>query len=148
MNISIASDHRGRKAADFLADRLAADGHTVRHVGPLQEGSTDYPDAARAVGADIASGSSQLGVLICGTGIGVSIAANKVRGVRAALVHDDLTARLARGHNNANVICLSGDLLSEHKIEQLVRTFVQAEFEGGRHARRVEKIAAMEQPGP
>lgn len=144
MNISIASDHRGKTAADQLAQHLTDAGHNVRRVGPDASQSADYPDGAFAVSHDVAKGHSDRGILICGTGIGMSIAANKVAGVRAALVHDELTARLARSHNNANVLCLSGDLLSGQKIEKIVDTFVETDFEGGRHARRVEKISIIE----
>jgi ribose 5-phosphate isomerase B len=144
MKIAISSDHRGRDAVVHLVDRLNDAGHTVEFTADPGEGSADYPDQAAAVGHAIAKGEADLGILICGTGIGMSIAANKIHGVRAAAVHDELTARLSRSHNNANVVCLSADLLGERKIDLLVDTFINTDFEGGRHERRVNKIGELE----
>lgn len=144
MKIALGSDHRGTEAVTQLADRLRAEGHETELFVPGEGESCDYPVPAYQVGSRIATGDADRGVLICGTGVGMSIAANKVHGVRAAVVHDELTAQLCRTHNDANVICLSGDLLGQRLIEKVVGVFLSAGFEGGRHARRVGKIAAIE----
>ncbi|MEM1330444.1 MAG: ribose 5-phosphate isomerase B [Planctomycetota bacterium] len=144
MNISISADHRGSRAARITADRLRDLGHNVIVAGGCDDEPVDYPERAWEVGNAVASGEADLGVLICGTGIGMSIAANKVRGVRAAVVHDELTAQLSRTHNNANVICLSADLLGQELIDKAVDAWLASTFEGGRHARRVAKIDAIE----
>ncbi|MEM1184558.1 MAG: ribose 5-phosphate isomerase B [Planctomycetota bacterium] len=145
MNIAISSDHRGRDAVKHLADRLADVGHNVTVMGTAaDEGPTDYPDQAAEVGRSVADGINAAGILICGTGIGMSIAANKVKGVRAAAVHDELTAQLSRSHNDANVLCVSADLLGERKIDEIVDIWLRTDFEGGRHERRVSKIGALE----
>lgn len=148
MRIAISSDHRGRDAVIHLADRLRDAGHEVEFVAdPGDGGSSDYPDHAAEVGRRISADGADFGILICGTGIGMSIAANKIRGVRAAAVHDELTARLSRSHNNANVLCVSADLLGERKIDSIVDTFLQTDFEAGRHERRVNKISELEGQG-
>ena len=144
MKIAIAADHRGRTAASYVVERLRSQGHEVAVVGPQDEGSVDYPDSAQAVAERLSDGSSERGILICGTGIGVSIAANKFRGIRAALAHDEFGSRLARTHNDANVLCLPADLLGDNEIEKMVTVFLEADFEGGRHARRVNKINELE----
>lgn len=144
MNIAIGADHRGVQAAITIAESLERDGHTVEVAGGGSDEPCDYPDRAYQVGTLIASGRAERGVLICGTGIGMSMAANKVAGVRAALVYDELTAQLARSHNDANVMCLSADLLGIRLIEKIVNRFIETEFEGGRHARRVEKLRIIE----
>ncbi|MEM9064925.1 MAG: ribose 5-phosphate isomerase B [Planctomycetota bacterium] len=143
MRFLIGADHRGGQAASNLADHLSRNGHEAR-VLPINEGPCDYPEPAHAVGAAVAAGEADAGVLICGTGIGMSIAANKVSGVRAAVVHDELTAQLSRSHNNANVLCFSADLIGQTLIEKSVDAFVSSDFEGGRHARRIRKIEAIE----
>ena len=145
MKILIASDHRGDESGRALARRLAEQGHETEIVGPASESVRDYPEPAHAVGAKLSKGEAQLGVLICGTGIGMSIAANKVDGVRAAVVHDEITAQLARSHNDANVLCLSADLLGQRLIEKIVDAAIATPFAGGRHARRLRKIEAIEQ---
>jgi ribose 5-phosphate isomerase B len=145
MKIAIGADHRGHTSARSVADRLTAQGHQVQVLGPLDGKSCDYPERAYLVGRAVAGGQAELGVLICGTGIGMAIAANKVRGVRAAVVHDEMTAQLSRSHNDANVLCLSADLLGQRLIDTIVDTWVGTEFEGGRHARRIHKVEAIEQ---
>ena len=147
MKIAVSSDHRGRDVAELIERHLRELGHEVLASMPIEGEPSDYPDKAAEVGRAVAEDRAQLGVLICGTGIGMSIAANKVAGVRAALVHDELTAGLAKSHNNANVLCLSGDLLGERKISAIIEKWLETEFEGGRHERRVEKIRAIEE-GP
>lgn len=145
-SIAIGTDHRGVEAAIALAATLREQGHTVEYLGPdSSEKSVDYPEQAWEVGQRVSDGTADFGILICGTAIGMSIAANKVDGVRAAVVHDELTAELSRGHNDANVLCLSGDLLGRRLIEQITSAWLKTPFEGGRHARRVRKIAQIEQ---
>ncbi|MEL6328151.1 MAG: ribose 5-phosphate isomerase B [Planctomycetota bacterium] len=144
MRIAIGTDHRGRDAAENLRDRLVRDGHEARLFGDTEADSVDYPDSAYLVGRSVGEGESELGVLICGTGIGMSIAANKLPGIRAAVVSDELTAELSRSHNDANVLCVSSDLLGRRKIDMIVDKFLMTEFEGGRHERRVNKIRAIE----
>jgi ribose 5-phosphate isomerase B len=155
MKLALSADHRGLSASKLLADRLRAQGHEVQlmnglTLGGAASGSTatdmcDYPEPAYVVGRAVAKKDVQLGVLICGSGIGMSIAANKVRGVRAALVHDELTAQMSRSHNDANVLCLSADLLGQKLIEKIVDVWLTTQFQGGRHDRRVRKIAAIEE---
>lgn len=144
MKLAISADHRGVGATRQLADRLRSQGHEVQLVGQLSGETCDYPDAAHAVGKAVAGGDVQMGVLLCGSGIGMCIAANKVKGVRAALVHDELTAEMSRSHNDANVLCLSADLLGQRLIEKIVDIWMATPFQGGRHDRRVKKIAAIE----
>lgn len=144
MKIALGADHRGSDAIVRLGERLRGNGHQVELHGSVNGETCDYPVAAFEVGRRVAGGQAELGVLVCGTGIGMSIAANKVKGVRAACVHNELTAQLARSHNDANIVCVSADLLGMRLIEQIVDTFLHTTHEGGRHARRVEKIAAIE----
>ncbi len=118
--------------------------HEVLFVCGVNQTCSDYPDAAWPVAAAVSSGDADRGVLICGSGIGMSIAANKVRGIRAALVHDEVGADMSRRHNDANVLCLPADLLGPRLIERILTTFMTTDFDGGRHARRVAKIAAIE----
>jgi ribose 5-phosphate isomerase B len=145
MKIAVSSDHRGRDVAEQIERHLREMGHEVLPSMPADGEPSDYPDKAAEVGRAVADARADLGVLICGTGIGMSIAANKIAGVRAALVHDELTAGLAKSHNNANVLCLSGDLLGERKISAIIDKWIETEFEGGRHGRRVDKIRAIEE---
>lgn len=145
MKIALGMDHRGVAVARVLSERLPDESHEVAVLGPCDELSCDYPDVVWPVAQAVAAGEADRGILICGTGIGASIAANKVDGVRAALVHDVVTARLSRQHNDANVLCLAGDELSgEDEILRIVNAWLATPFEGGRHARRVNKIAAIE----
>jgi ribose 5-phosphate isomerase B len=113
-------------------------------LGPAGDASVDYPDYAEAVAQSVVSGKADRGILLCGTGIGMSIAANKVPGVRAALVHDVTTARMSRLHNDANVLALGGGLLGERLLREIVTVWLTTEFEGGRHQRRLDKIARLE----
>jgi ribose 5-phosphate isomerase B len=145
MRIALSADHRGQQAAKLLADKLRRDGHEVSVIGETSGAAVDYPEPAYLVARTIADGKAELGLLICGTGVGMSIAANKVRGVRAAVVHDELTAQISRSHNDANVLCLSADLLGQRLIETIVDTWLNTTFSGGRHARRVNKIRAIEE---
>jgi ribose 5-phosphate isomerase B len=145
MRIAMSADHRGVSASRLLAEKLKHEGHEILMIGECSGGVVDYPEPAYAVGQAVASGKADLGLLVCGTGIGMSIAANKVKGVRAAVVHDELTAQISRSHNNANVLCLSADLLGQRLIEGIVEAWIKTPFEGGRHARRVNKIKAIEE---
>jgi len=144
MRIALSADHRGTQASKLLADKLRRDGHEVSLLGAAGSASVDYPEPAFLVAKAVADKKAELGLLICGTGIGMSIAANKVKGVRAAVVHDELTAQISRSHNDANVLCLSADLLGQRLIEGIVEVWIKTPFEGGRHARRVHKITAIE----
>lgn len=145
MRVSIGSDHRGIHVKAKLILLLKELGHNVDDVGTNDDASVDYPDYAKAVADQVSAGESERGILICGTGIGMSIAANKVSGVRAANCHDENTAELSRRHNDANVLCLSSGLDDEQRLPHLVKIWLDTEFEGGRHARRVEKIAALDE---
>ncbi len=144
LRIVIGADHRGLAAARLTAQHLTSEGQDARILGEC-DGPSDYPDQAWLVAQSVSKGEADRGILICGTSIGMAIAANKVGGIRAAVVHDELTAQLSRAHNDANVLCLSGDLLGQRLIEKIIDIWLATEFEGGRHARRVEKIARIEQ---
>ncbi|MEM1304676.1 MAG: ribose 5-phosphate isomerase B [Planctomycetota bacterium] len=147
MRIGVGSDHRGILMKDRVREVLVGGGHTVEDFGATGDESVDYPDFAAQVAAQVSSGQLDRGVLICGTGIGMSIAANKFPGVRAAPCWDEVTAEVARRHNDLNVLCLSADLLSPSTADRMVQVWVDTEFEGGRHGRRVDKIAAIEKDG-
>src|SRR5215204_1675339 len=148
MRVAIASDHRGFHLKEKVISLLKAKGHEVIDDGPSNESSVDYPDFAALVAKKVSSAAADRGILICGTGIGMAIAANKFPGVRAAACVDEVTAELSRRHNDLNVLCLSGDLLSANSTERVVIKWIETEFEGGRHQRRVEKIRQLEQhPG-
>ncbi|MBN2473754.1 MAG: ribose 5-phosphate isomerase B [Pirellulales bacterium] len=144
MRIAVGSDHRGVHLRVKLVELLDRLGQQVIDFGTDSQESVDYPDVAEVVARKVSSKEVDRGILICGTGLGMCIAANKVPGVRAAPCHDDLTAELSRRHNDLNVLCLSGDILGEKLVDRLVEIWLKTEFEGGRHLRRVEKIAALE----
>ena len=144
MRIAIGSDHRGYDAKQRILPLLHQLGHEVLDVGPAGHESVDYPDFGFQVAQAVGEGRVDRGILICGTGIGMCIAANKVHGVRAAPCHDSITAEMSRRHNNANVLCLSADLLGGELLDRMVKIWLETEFEGGRHARRVDKITRFE----
>lgn len=144
MRIALAADHRGADVAPGLVDALRADGHEVDVHGTFDGEPSDYPDLAHPVGCAVRDGIDERGVLVCGSGIGMAMAANKVRGVRAAVVEHEEAARMSRRHNDANVICLSADRQDLPTMLGFLRTWLAEPFEGGRHARRVAKIEAME----
>ncbi len=145
MKIALGMDHRGSDVGRVLTAGLPGQGHEVQVLGLCKEDTCDYPDVTWPVARAVAAGEADRGILVCGTGIGASIAANKVSGVRAALVHDETTAELSRRHNDANVLCLAGDALTDDaRILRIVNLWLATPFDGGRHARRVEKIAAIE----
>jgi len=145
MKLGLASDHRGSQTTRQLADRLRAGGHDVTVLGSTSGEPCDYPEPAFLVGSAIQRGEIDRGILICGTGLGMCIAANKMKGLRAAAVYDELTAEMARSHNDANVLCLSADLLGQRLIEKIAEIWLATPFEGGRHERRLRKIAAIEE---
>lgn len=145
MRIAIGSDHRGVRIKNRLLSLLAADQHQVQDVGTHSDDAVDYPDYARQVAELVASGKVDRGVLICGTGIGMAITANKFAGVRAATCDDEVTAEICRRHNDVNVLCLAGDLIGDRPVDDIVRIWLAAEFDGGRHTRRLEKIQTLEQ---
>jgi len=148
MRIAVAADHRGFPHKAPLIRALAEDGHETLDLGTASTEPVDYPDSARAVGAAIREGRADLGVLICGSGAGVSIAANKLRGVRAALCHDLFTARQAREDDDANVLCLGARVVGVDLAIALARAFVRARFSGApRHARRLAKVLELESSG-
>ena len=145
MRISLGCDHRGRQAIDELVPYLAGMGHEVAELGKEDgEGPCDYPDRAWMVANAVRRGEAERGILVCGTGIGMCIAANKVVGVRAALALDELSARLSRSHNDANVLCMSADMLGQTLLKRIVETWMETPFDGGRHTRRVAKIHEIE----
>jgi len=145
MRIAFGNDHRGYSVRTTVFNIIQRLGHEVVDVGTDTAESVDYPEIAARLCAKITSGEADAGILVCGTGIGMCIAANKFPGIRAAPCHDILTAEMSRRHNNANVLCLSADLIGERRIDDMVETWVATEFEGGRHERRLEKIAEMEE---
>lgn len=138
--VAIAADHGGFDLKESLVPVLEAAGLTVLDLGTTSRESVDYPEFADALAAALAAGRARRGVLICGTGIGISIAANRHPGIRAALCHDGLTARLARQHNDANVLVLGGRVIGIETAKDCLTTFLDTPFEGGRHARRVAKL--------
>jgi ribose 5-phosphate isomerase B len=144
MRIAVGSDHRGFVIKQKIIELLRRLEHEVIDAGPVTQESVDYPDVASVVAQKVSAHEVDRGILICGTGIGMSIAANKFRGVRAAPCHDDLTAEMSRRHNDLNVLCLSADMLGERLIDRMVEIWIKTEFEGGRHARRIEKIGELE----
>lgn len=144
MVVSIGSDHAGFEEKQLLIGYLLDLGHDVVDRGPDDDGRVDYPDYAALVARDIATGFADFGVLVCGTGIGMAIAANKVDGIRAANVTSPEFAALAREHNDANVVTVSGRFVDDVTNRAIVKTFLETEFGGGRHAGRVAKIMALE----
>lgn len=138
--IAIASDHAGLDLKRHLRKVLVAEGRVVQDLGTDDPSSVDYPDYAHRVSEEVLSGRAEIGVLVCGTGIGMSMAANRHPGIRAAVCTDAFTAEMARRHNDANVLCLGGRVVGRGVAEQAARVFVATPFEGGRHQRRVAKI--------
>ncbi len=144
MRLVVGSDHAGIELKAALAEHLLAAGHDVTDLGTHDASSVDYPDYGAAVGRAVVGGEADLGVAVCGSGIGIAIAANKVPGVRAATVHDATSARLAREHNDANVLCLGQRLTGVQVALDAVDAWLAAGFGGGRHQGRVDKISALE----
>jgi len=144
MHIAIGADHGGYELKQQIAEFLTAQGHQVQDFGTHSLESVDYPDFAALVARAVAAGEAERGIVICGTGIGVSMTANKVRGIRAALCTDCYMARMAREHNDAQILCLGGRVLGVGSALDVVQVFLSSEFLGGRHARRVDKINALD----
>lgn len=142
--IVIGSDHGGFELKGHIKKYLADKGIEYKDVGCFSEESVDYPDIASALCAEITGGNAERGILICGTGIGISIAANKTDGIRAAVCTDEYCARMCRRHNNANVLCLGGRVVGRELALSIVETYLTEEFEGGRHQNRIDKIHAIE----
>ena len=147
MHIAIGADHAGYVLKNALAEHLRSGGHEVLDLGTHTADRVDYPDFGAAVGRVVAEGGADLGVCVCGSGIGIAIAANKIPGVRAATVHDVTSAHLAREHNDANVVCVGERLIGHDVAKEAIDAFLAARFEGGRHATRVAKIDALLPPG-
>lgn len=145
MQIAIGSDHAGFNLKEAVKDILAEMGHTHEDFGCHGTISVDYPDIAFIVADAVAAGRFEQGILVCGSGIGMSIVANKVDGIRAALCHDTFCAKGAREHNNANILCMGERVIGQGLAKEIVIAYLTSEFEGGRHARRVEKMHAREQ---
>lgn len=144
MRIAIGSDHGGFRLKQEIISVLREESVEFHDFGTFSTDSCDYPDVALIVAEAVAGGEYTCGVLVCGTGIGVSIAANKVPGIRAALCHDTFSARMSREHNDANILTLGERIIGPGLAREIVRTWLNSDFAGGRHARRVEKIAAIE----
>jgi len=145
MRIAIGADHRGYNAKERVKATLQGRGYEVLEFGATDCSSYDYPDAAYPTARAVTDGRAESAILFCGTGLGMSIAANKVHGVRAALCHDELSAEMARRHNDANVLCIPADLVGDELIRRIVEVWLKTPFEGGRHERRIAKIAQYEE---
>ena len=144
MKIAVANDHRGVKAIEQVKAIISQLNHECIDFGCKDEQPVDYPDMAYQAAMAVSKSKADRAILVCGTGIGMSIAANKIKGVRAALCFDELNAQISRHHNDANVLCLSGDLLGSGILRKMVEIWLTTEFSGGRHQRRVNKISAIE----
>jgi ribose 5-phosphate isomerase B len=144
MRIAFGTDHRGYKTRPLMTDLLGRLSHEMDDVGTFSEAPVDYPDITALVAQKVSAGSADRGILVGGTGIGMCIVANKFSGVRAASCYDELTAELARRHNDLNVLCISTDLLGELLIDRIIDVWLRTPFDGGHHARRLEKIAILE----
>ena len=143
--IVLGADHAGFHAKEKIKNYLQSAGYTVSDTGTFSEESVDYPDFAIKVARRVQQGRDHLGILVCGTGIGMAMAANKIGGIRAAVAHDALTARMSREHNAANVLAMGARVLSDHQIIEVTQSFISAEFAGGRHQRRVDKISELDE---
>ena len=144
MKVYLGADHAGFQLKELLRESMKAAGHEVIDLGTFSEASVDYPDLAREVGEKVRENVETRGVLVCGTGIGVAIAANKLKGIRAANVHDVNEATLSRQHNNANIVTVGARTTDQKLAEEIVKTFLSTAFEGGRHQARIDKITAIE----
>ena len=144
MKVVIGSDHGGFELKEVLKNHLEEKGFDVTDVGCYDTNSVDYPDIAAAACAKVTSGECVWGVLVCGTGIGISIAANKISGIRCAHVADEYSAEMTKRHNNANMLALGGRVTGPDLAKNILNAYINAEFEGGRHSRRVEKLMALE----
>ncbi len=145
MKIALGSDHGGYELKETIQNWLEAHGYKTEDFGTYNTQSCDYSDYAALVAEAIITGNARFGILVCGTGIGMSIAANKVQGIRAALCHECFSAKMSRAHNDANILCLGQRVTGSGLALEIVETWLKSEFEGGRHQRRVDKVAALEQ---
>jgi ribose 5-phosphate isomerase B len=145
IRIALGADHGGFELKEKVRHYLVGKGHILADLGTHSADSVDYPDFARQVAEHVAAHQADFGVVICGTGLGVAMTANKVRGIRAAPCNDTISARFARSHNDANVLTMGGRLIDSSTAEKILDIFLSTPFEGGRHQRRVEKIAAVEE---
>lgn len=145
MKIVVGSDHRGFKAKEVIKAIVTQLGHECIDVGTDSNDPVDYPNYAYLAATAVAKNEADRAILICGTGIGTSITANKVKGIRAALCHDELSAQISRDHNDANVLCVSGELIGDVLMRKMVEVWLSTEFSGGRHQRRINKITAIEE---
>jgi len=145
MKIAIGSDHRGYEAKQLIKAIVTQMGHECIDVGTHNSNPVDYPDTAYLAAMAVSKKKADRAILACATGLGMSIAANKIKGIRAALCHDELTAQISRDHNDANVLCLSGDQIGEVLLRKIVEVWLNTEFSAGRHLRRVKKISAIEE---
>ena len=145
MKIIVGSDHRGFEAKEQIKAVLSQMGHECVDVGTHNNHPVDYTDPAYEAAMAVSKGQAEKAILVCATGLGMSITANKIKGIRAALCHDELSARVSRHHNDSNILCLSGDQISEVLLRKIVEVWVNTEFSGGRHQRRVNKIQAIEE---
>jgi len=145
MKIVVGSDHRGFETKQQVKAIIAQLGHECIDVGTTDSNPVDYPDLAYSAAMAVSERRADRAILACATGIGMSIAANKIKGIRAAICHDELNARISRDHNDANVLCISGDQVGEVLLRKIVEVWLSTEFAGGRHQRRVNKIAAIEE---
>lgn len=144
MKIAMAADHGGYELKNILRDYLEEKGHTVTDLGTNSPDSVDYPDYAAACCGEVTADKADFGILVCGTGVGISIAANKIKGIRCGLCPSPEIAALVKQHNNANVIALGGRFTSPEVAKKIVDSYIAAQFEGGRHEGRINKIAALE----
>ena len=144
MHIALGCDHRGIALKQFVVDLLPKLGHSYEDMGAYSTDAVDYPDIARKIATGVAKGNFDRGILICSTGIGMCMSANKVKGIRAALCHDVFTATRARLHNDANVLCMGAEVVSQDMAKDIVTAFLNTQFEGGRHIKRLEKMQALE----
>jgi len=142
--IAIGSDHAGFALKEQIKKWLEKEGYSVRDFGCFSAESCDYPDFAEKVAKEVAKDRNTIGILFCGTGIGMCIAANKIKGIHAALIHNEFTGKSAKEHNNANIICLGARVINFATAKKAISTFLNAEFQGGRHSRRVKKIERIE----
>ena len=140
MKIALAADHGGYQMKNLIAQNLKNQGFEIEDLGTNSEESVDYPDFAQCVVQEILSQKAELGILVCGTGIGISIAANRHKGIRAALLYDDYVAQVAREHNNANILCFGGRTMKIEDVMRRIDIFLKAKYEGGRHGRRLCKL--------
>ncbi|MBP9996713.1 MAG: ribose 5-phosphate isomerase B [Lachnospiraceae bacterium] len=145
MKIAIGNDHAAVELREVITEYLKELGHDVDNYGAAAGEKCDYPAVGKKVGELVAAGDYDCGILICGTGVGISIAANKVKGIRAAVCSDTATARLVKQHNNANILAFGARIVGTELAKDIVKSYLDAEFEGGRHQRRVDMISAMEE---